>query len=131
MKDKLLLSVAVSFALVVFCGPLFAHHGNAAFSDKPTTLKEAKVTSFSWSNPHSLIEVDAKDDKGKMQHWVVETAAPQALVLIGWSKTSLQPGDVIVVDLFGKIDSGTFVGDKLAYYIWKTTGTGMVVGTGV
>jgi len=39
----------------------------------------------------------------------------------------LQPGDVIVVDLFGKIDGGTFVGDKLAYYIWKTTGTGMVV----
>jgi 4-hydroxy-4-methyl-2-oxoglutarate aldolase len=25
----------------------------------------------------------------------------------------LQPGDVIVVDLFGKIDGGTFVGDKL------------------
>ena len=39
----------------------------------------------------------------------------------------LQPNDVIVVDLFGKIDGGTFVGDKLAYYIWKTTGTGMVV----
>ena len=100
MKDKLLLFVAVSFGLVAFCGPLFAHHGNAAFSDKPTTLKEAKVTSFSWSNPHSLIEVDAKDDKGKMQHWVVETAAPQALVLIGWSKTSLQPGDVITVTAY-------------------------------
>jgi regulator of RNase E activity RraA len=39
----------------------------------------------------------------------------------------LQPNDVIIVDLFGKIESGTFVGDKLAYYIWKTTGTGMVV----
>jgi regulator of RNase E activity RraA len=39
----------------------------------------------------------------------------------------LQAGDVIVVDLFGKIDGGTFVGDKLAYYIWKTTGTGMIV----
>ena len=39
----------------------------------------------------------------------------------------LGPNDVIVVDLFGKIDGGTFVGDKLAYYIWKTTGTGMVV----
>ena len=43
----------------------------------------------------------------------------------------LQPGDVIVVDLFGKVDSGTFVGDKLAYYIWKTTGTGMVVDGGM
>lgn len=39
----------------------------------------------------------------------------------------LQPGDVVVVDLFGKTESGTFVGDKLAYYVWKTTGTGMVV----
>ena len=39
----------------------------------------------------------------------------------------LQPGDVAVVDLFGKLESGTFVGDKLAYYVWKTTGTGMVI----
>jgi len=39
----------------------------------------------------------------------------------------LQPGDVIVVDLFGKTEGGTFVGDKLAYYIWKTAGTGVVV----
>ncbi|MGH9721658.1 MAG: RraA family protein [Bryobacteraceae bacterium] len=43
----------------------------------------------------------------------------------------LQPGDVIVVDLFGKTESGTFVGDKLAYYVWKTTGTGMVVDGGM
>lgn len=39
----------------------------------------------------------------------------------------LQPGDVAVVDLFGKIEGGTFVGDKLAYYVWKTTGTGLVL----
>jgi len=39
----------------------------------------------------------------------------------------LQPADVVVVDLFGKTESGTFVGDKLAYYIWKAAGTGLVV----
>ena len=43
----------------------------------------------------------------------------------------LQEGDVAVVDLFGKVESGTFVGDKLAYYIWKTTGTGLVVDGGM
>jgi 4-hydroxy-4-methyl-2-oxoglutarate aldolase len=43
----------------------------------------------------------------------------------------LGPNDVIVVDLFGKTDAGTFVGDKLAYYIWKTTGTGMVIDGGM
>ncbi len=100
MKGKLLLSVTVFFGLVVFCGPLLAHHGNAAFEEKPITLKQAKVTSFSWTNPHSLIEFDAKDDKGKVVHWVCETAAPQALKLIGWSKTSLAPGDVITVYMY-------------------------------
>ena len=39
----------------------------------------------------------------------------------------LGKGDVIVVDLFGKEDGGTFVGDNLATYISQVTGTGMVV----
>jgi 4-hydroxy-4-methyl-2-oxoglutarate aldolase len=39
----------------------------------------------------------------------------------------LGSGDVIVVDLFGKIEGGTFVGDNLATYIQSATKTGMVV----
>lgn len=43
----------------------------------------------------------------------------------------LQSGDVIVVDLFGKIEDGTFVGDNLATYIHAVTGTGIVVDGGI
>jgi regulator of RNase E activity RraA len=40
----------------------------------------------------------------------------------------LQPGDVLVVDLFGKKEGGTIVGDNLFYYIMKATkGGGLVV----
>jgi regulator of RNase E activity RraA len=39
----------------------------------------------------------------------------------------LQPGDVVVVDLFGKIEGGTFVGDNLATAILSATKTGFVV----
>jgi 4-hydroxy-4-methyl-2-oxoglutarate aldolase len=40
----------------------------------------------------------------------------------------LQPGDVMVVDLFGKGEGGTIVGDNLFYYIMKTTkNAGLVV----
>jgi regulator of RNase E activity RraA len=39
----------------------------------------------------------------------------------------LQPGDVIVVDLFGKTDGGTIVGDNLFYYIMKATKSGGMV----
>ena len=40
---------------------------------------------------------------------------------------TLQPGDVLVVDLFGKIENGTMVGDNLATAIYGATKTGLVV----
>jgi 4-hydroxy-4-methyl-2-oxoglutarate aldolase len=40
---------------------------------------------------------------------------------------SLKPGDVLVVDLFGKIEDGTIVGDNLATAIYAATKTGFVV----
>lgn len=39
----------------------------------------------------------------------------------------LQDGDVLVADIFGKIEGGTLVGDNLATYIWAVTHRGMVV----
>jgi 4-hydroxy-4-methyl-2-oxoglutarate aldolase len=40
----------------------------------------------------------------------------------------LEPGDVLVVDLFGKTEGGTIVGDNLFYYLMKATkGAGLVV----
>jgi 4-hydroxy-4-methyl-2-oxoglutarate aldolase len=48
-----------------------------------------------------------------------------------WVLDQLQPGDVVVVDLFGKSENGTFVGDNLAFYIREKTGTGLVVDGGI
>jgi 4-hydroxy-4-methyl-2-oxoglutarate aldolase len=40
----------------------------------------------------------------------------------------LQPGDVLVVDLFGKVEGGTIVGDNLFYYMMKSAkAAGLVV----
>ncbi len=39
----------------------------------------------------------------------------------------LQAGDVIVMDAGGNIGAGGIIGDNLAYYIWKKTGTGFVI----
>src|SRR4029450_2965339 len=40
----------------------------------------------------------------------------------------LQPGDVLVVDLFGQAEGGTIVGDNIFYYIMKAAkGAGLVV----
>jgi Family of unknown function (DUF6152) len=57
-------------------------------------LESAK---FAWANPHRLISFDVKDDKGNVAHWVGELGSPSALTLVGFTKASVQPGDVITV----------------------------------
>jgi hypothetical protein len=93
-------SVTTLGLLAALSAPALAHHGNAAYDDKITEFKNAKVTKFNWANPHALVDFDAVDAKGNPVHMVVETAAPQALRLIGWSKTSLNAGDVITVRMY-------------------------------
>jgi regulator of RNase E activity RraA len=44
-----------------------------------------------------------------------------------WVIDTLQPNDVLVVDLYGKIDKGTFAGDNLSTSIFAKSGTGLVV----
>jgi 4-hydroxy-4-methyl-2-oxoglutarate aldolase len=44
-----------------------------------------------------------------------------------WVIDTLQPNDVLVVDLFGKIEDGTFAGDNLSTSIMTKTGTGLIV----
>jgi len=100
MKGKLLLAFVFSFTILGVSVNLLAHHGNAAYEDKITEFKNATITKFGWANPHALVDFDAKDAKGKVQHVVAETAAPQALRLIGWTKTSLNPGDVVTVRMY-------------------------------
>jgi hypothetical protein len=101
MKSHLLLTTLFCLGLLTTAGvPAFAHHGNAAYADDITEFKQATVTKFAWANPHALISFDAKDAKGEVVHMVVETAAPQALRLIGWANTSIAAGDVITVRMY-------------------------------
>jgi Family of unknown function (DUF6152) len=93
--------MAFMVGLLAVCGPAFAHHGAAAYDmTKPVMLKDAMVTKYLWANPHALIFLDAKDDKGAVAHWTVELGSPSAVALVGWTRTSLKPGDTITVYTF-------------------------------
>jgi Family of unknown function (DUF6152) len=125
MKTKTLLLVAFLAGLATMASPLFAHHGDAAYMSTPTVLKDAVVTEYTWMNPHSLIKVDYKDDGGKVQHWTMEIGSTPSMTLIGWSRTTLKPGDVVTIYVFqtkngltvGRLNKlvlsdGTVLGDR-------------------
>ena len=98
MKRWLLACVFLA-GIVGICLPLSAHHGGAAMNDEITEFKNVKVTRFAWANPHCLVFFDVTDANGKVVNWAAETSAPQALLLVGWEKTSLKPGDIITISL--------------------------------
>jgi hypothetical protein len=96
MKTRLT-AVLLLASILAVASPVLAHHGNAAYETNLTVLKDATVTGMAWANPHTIVQFDVKDDKGEPVHWSAELGSPSALGLIGWSKTSLSPGDVITV----------------------------------
>jgi 4-hydroxy-4-methyl-2-oxoglutarate aldolase len=55
---------------------------------------------------------EGRSQKGGQNSWVIDI---------------LQPNDVLVVDLFGKIKDGTFAGDNLSTSVYTKTGTGLIV----
>jgi hypothetical protein len=87
-------------AVLAVCLPVSAHHGAAAYDEsKEVVLKNATVTKYTWANPHTIIEADAKDEKGNIVHWVGEVGSPSAIGNQGWTKVSMAPGDVITMYL--------------------------------
>jgi len=94
MLQRLLASIT---ALLVFSGPLRAHHGVSAYDDKNPLTLQATVTEFVWANPHTQIYVDVTDDKGNVVHWGIESQSPAVLTRNGWTRHSLNRGDRITI----------------------------------
>jgi Family of unknown function (DUF6152) len=109
MKMKVLAFVALIAGLLAIGTPLFAHHGDAAYSATPMVMNGCVVTEFTWMNPHSLIKFDYKTDKGVVQHWTMEIGSPPSMALLGWGRTTLKHGDVITAYVY-QAKSGALVG---------------------
>jgi hypothetical protein len=55
------------------------------------------------------LKIDAKDDKGNVVHWALETSNPSDMVNLGWGKQSFKPGDEVTVT-FMPVKNGSPVG---------------------
>jgi Family of unknown function (DUF6152) len=110
MKNRIGVLVFGSFVLfTMLIPPTFAHHGNAAY-EKRTVIVKGVVTEWRWTNPHSFLKFDAKDEKGNLVHWTGEWNAPSTLVNFGITAKSFKVGEEVTVIMDGMAKSGANLG---------------------
>ncbi|MGH9659596.1 MAG: DUF6152 family protein [Bryobacteraceae bacterium] len=105
MRRKL--AVAGLFVTLA-AGAAWAHHAFSAEFDATKPIKlTGTVTKMEWINPHAWIHIDVKRPDGKIEKWSIEGGTPNTLLRRGFTKNSLLPGTVIVVDGYQSKDGST------------------------
>jgi hypothetical protein len=91
--------VVLGLGLVASAASLVAHHAFAAEFDanKPLTMK-GTVTRMEWLNPHVWLHMDVKMPNGTTENWAFEAGTPNVLFRRGFTRKSLLPGTVVVID---------------------------------
>lgn len=95
MRHTLLVLLAVAATGVPAA---YAHHSfAAAYRENEKVTIEGTVVQMALRNPHSFLQVDAKDEKGQMQRWTIEWGAAAQLTQQGVVRGTLKPGDHVIV----------------------------------
>ena len=102
-------TILVVASLLTMSVPVLAHHGNASVENKTVVMK-GTVTEWLWTNPHTFLKFDVKDDGGNVTHWSAEWNAPSTLVNFGFTARTFKAGDQVTETLSGVAKSGAPIG---------------------
>ncbi|MBN9506934.1 MAG: hypothetical protein J0I69_12995 [Altererythrobacter sp.] len=91
------LALATALAVAVPAGQAQAHHSFAMFDQSKEVTVTGTVRQFQWTNPHSYIQLMAKDASGKDVEWSMEMGAPMYLYARGWRPSTLKVGMLVSI----------------------------------
>jgi hypothetical protein len=97
MTRKLTVSLCTAVVVLLFAGPMFAHHGAAAYDTSQTTTLKGTVVDFEFINPHCQLFINVADESGNPVKWDGEFTNPGTLHRRGWTKDMFKPGDQITM----------------------------------
>jgi hypothetical protein len=115
-KKSLLCRLALVGASLAWGSATHGHHSQSEFDFRTKVAVAGTVTKLEWKSPHARLYVDVKDDDGEVVNWNFELPSPNTLMRRGWTRESLQVGDVVKVEgaparNFPAIAIATFVRD--------------------
>jgi hypothetical protein len=96
VRNGRLISFALALVFLAVSGSMFAHHGQGAYEGKAATLN-GTVMKFEWTNPHCILTVAVKNDKGNTEERYAEFLPPSGMSRSGWARDIIKPGDQITM----------------------------------
>ena len=97
MTRKLTVILGAGAVLLLIAGPMFAHHGAAAYDTSQNTTLKGTVVEFDFINPHCQLFINVADESGALVKWDGEFTNPGTLHRRGWTKEMFKPGDQITM----------------------------------
>ncbi len=98
MKHKTLAILLVVFGSGFISTGVFAHHGASRWDVDAWGTITGTVKQFDWQNPHPLLLLDVKNDKGDVETWAVEFHPPNVMSRgVGWNHSTFKPGDQLTI----------------------------------
>jgi hypothetical protein len=99
MRANRVSGIAAAVLPILAAGPASAHHAFAAeFDAKQPVHFTATVKRVRWTNPHTWFFVDVEQPDGSVEEWAIEAGTPNVLYRRGFTKDSLVPGTVVIID---------------------------------
>ena len=106
MSRSAFASLVLVIALAASAG---AHHSPVMFDRTISKTIVGTVVRFTWTNPHSSIQLDVPNESGGVDRWGVELGSPQSMARNGWRSNIIKPGDTVTV-VVNPLKSGEFGG---------------------
>ncbi len=92
-RKLLTASAATAFAASVFAAS--AHHSMERFDNKKEVTVTGVITRYEWANPHVYVFIEEAKENGEKVEWEIEGGPPAMMRRDGWSRKTLQPGQVV------------------------------------
>jgi Family of unknown function (DUF6152) len=83
-----------AIGILIAASTLSAHHRWPVNRSTEVTV-QGTVATYTWQNPHVMIELDVRADDGRIERWQVGGPSVNRMAANGWDKNTLKAGDNI------------------------------------
>ena len=98
MLHKVFAVLSGAAIFLIVSGPMSAHHSDSMYDEEQFVSLTGTVIRFEFVNPHVLIHLDVKDDKGNVVTWTTLGGPPNRMSKgSGWTSKTFKQGEELTI----------------------------------